>query len=171
MPDSDDRRHLVHILQMAYSGERAAALAYRGHRRSVRSKEEHQRIKKIEVEELHHREQVGVMLRELGEKPSAWREFKMLVIGRVLGFLCPVSGWFLPMYGAGHLESHNVEEYVTAAKHARACGQTQYVDDLLTMAEVEWEHERYFRAKVMSHRLHKFVRLWPSLPAKETIRQ
>jgi len=48
MPDA--RRALVRILQLAYSGERAAGYAYRGHWRSVASPEEAARIQKIEAE-------------------------------------------------------------------------------------------------------------------------
>jgi hypothetical protein len=40
----------------------------------------------------------------------------------------------------------------------------------LTMAEVEWEHERYFRACVMRHRWSRKISIWPEPPPKETIR-
>jgi hypothetical protein len=63
----------------------------------------------------------------------------------VLGLMCHISGWFAPMYGAGRLESRNIVEYETAARHALACGREDLIDCLLTMAEVEWEHEHYFR--------------------------
>jgi hypothetical protein len=48
------------------------------------------------------------------------------------------------MYGAGKLESRNVKEYEVAARHAWACDRREWVDCLLTMAEVEWEHEAFF---------------------------
>ncbi len=35
------------------------------------------------------------------------------------------------------------------------CGRTDLIDCLLTMAEVEWEHERYFRSCVLRHRWSK----------------
>jgi mannosidase alpha-like ER degradation enhancer 2 len=38
------------------------------------------------------------------------------------------------------------------------------------MAEVEWEHEHYFRACVMRHRWAKRFSIWPEPPPKETIR-
>ena len=75
------------------------------------------------------------------------------------------------MYGAGKLESRNIVEYETAARYARDCGRNDLVDCLLTMAEVEWEHERYFRERVQMSRWIKFLKLWPKPPAKETIRQ
>jgi hypothetical protein len=38
------------------------------------------------------------------------------------------------------------------------------------MTEVEWEHEHYFRNKVLSHWLGRRLSIWPEPPAKETIR-
>jgi rubrerythrin len=170
MGRSRDQERLVHLLQLAFSGERAAAYAYRGHWRSVRDPEERRRIHEIEDEEWHHRRLVGEILAGLGAAPQPARELKALVIGRTLGLLCHVSGWFLPMYGAGRLESRNVQEYEVAARYAECCGRHDLIDCLLTMAEVEWEHERYFRAKVMSHRWGRHLRLWTPPPPKETIR-
>ena len=162
--------NLVALLQLAYSGELAAAHAYRGHARSVRDPEERRRIEEIEREEWHHRELVGRMLAELGAGPSRARELRARVIGRVLAVLCHLGGWLAPMYGAGRLESRNVGEYEAAARFARDAGRAQWVDCLLTMAEVEWEHERYFRARVLSHRLGRCLPLWPAPPPKEAIR-
>jgi hypothetical protein len=39
------------------------------------------------------------------------------------------------------------------------------------MAEVEWEHEKYFRSRVLLHSLGRQLSLWPEPPPKETIRQ
>jgi rubrerythrin len=161
---------LVEILQLAYSGERAAAYAYRGHWHSVSSSEERERIHKIEDEEWHHRRLVGEMLSTLGAAPDKWREIRAIVIGRTLQVLCHVSGWLLPMYAAGKLERRNIVEYEHAAQYAEGCAHREFIDCLLTMAEVEWEHEQYFRAKVLSHRLGRLMPIWPAPPAKETIR-
>jgi len=165
------RLRLIHILQLAYSGERAAAYAYRGHWRSASNPEERERIHQIEDEEWHHRGLVGQMLSKLGAAPDPRRELKALVIGRTLQALCHVSGWLLPMYGAGKLERGNIVEYEHAAQYAVGCEKIEFVDCLLTMAEVEWEHEQYFRAKVLSHRLGRLLPIWPPPPPKETIRR
>jgi Ubiquinone biosynthesis protein COQ7 len=162
---------LVAILQLAYSGELAAALAYRGHWNSVSDAEDRQRIRQIEEEEWRHRDLVGAMLRDLGESPSRLREVRAWLIGRTLGILCHISGWLAPMYGAGKLESRNVREYEAAARHALACGRDEWVDCLLTMAEIEWEHEAFFRSRVLSHRVGRRLRIWPALPPKEVIRE
>jgi rubrerythrin len=171
MPEDDDSQNLIALLQLAYSAERAAAYAYRGHWHSVASEDERIRIRQIEVEEWHHRELVGEMLASLGAHPSRQRETRALIIGRVLGVLCHVMGWLAPMYGAGRLESRNVKEYETAARYARGCGREDFIDCLLTMAEVEWEHEKYFRSRVLIHPLGLRLSLWPEPPPKETIRE
>ena len=166
----ENRSRLIALLQLAYSGEKAAGYAYRGHWRSVRLAEERERIAAIEEEEWHHRRLVGEILKELGAAPNTKRETRAAVIGRTLGALCHLSGWFFPMYGAGKLESRNIREYESAARYAIRCGQSQYVDCLLTMAEVEWEHEHYFRLKVLSHRLGRLLPIWPEPPPKPVIR-
>jgi rubrerythrin len=162
---------LIAILQLAYSGELAAAYAYRGHWHSVSDPDERSRIKTIEEEEWHHRDLVGEMLKSLDAGPNRIREIRATVIGRVLGILCHLSGWLAPMYGAGRLESRNIVEYETAANYARDCGRTEFVDCLLTMAEVEWEHEHYFRSRVLLHRFAKRLSIWPEPPPKESIRR
>src|ERR1043166_8959993 len=106
---------LVRQLQGAYSGELAAGYAYRGHWHSVRDAAERERIRAIEAEEWHHRELVGAMLRDLGAAPSRKREAIFWCIGKAIAGLCHVGGWFIPMYGAGKLERHNIVEYEDAA--------------------------------------------------------
>jgi hypothetical protein len=111
------------------------------------------------------------MLEQVGAKPNRAREFRARVIGRSLGALCHVMGWLLPMYGAGKLESQNINEYETAARHASRSGHVEFVECLLGMAEVEWEHESYFRECVRNHKLGAWVPLWPQPALKESIRE
>jgi rubrerythrin len=167
---ADELQNLIALLQLAYSGELAAAHAYRGHWHSVSRPEERAAIEKIELEEWHHRRLVGGILAQLGSGPSRSRELRASIIGRVLGVLCHFSGWLAPMWGAGRLESRNIREYETAARHAVNCGHTEILDCLLTMAEVEWDHEAYFRGRVLSHRWARRIPIWPSPPPKESIR-
>lgn len=171
MSASESRAKLIEILRFAYSGELAAGLAYAGHWRSASDAAQRERIHAIEDEEWHHRKLVGEMLAELGAVPDPKREKRATMIGRTLGFLCHVATWFPPMYGAGKLESRNIREYEVAARFARESGNEQYVDWILTMAEVEWEHEAYFRARVESHWLSRIVKVWPAPPPKEEIRK
>ena len=110
-------------------------------------------IQKIEQEEWVHRKRVGEMLASLGAAPRKLREAKLWVIGRIIGLACHFTGWFLPMYFAGRLESGNVIEYEVAAAHAAALGLTEFEADLLVMARVEKEHELYFLKVITGHRL------------------
>lgn len=167
---NDNCEALIAILQLAYSGELAAAYAYRGHWRSLLNAEERERIQTIENDEWHHRHLIGEMLQALGAAPNRYREIRASILGRGLALSCHFGGWLAPMFGAGRLESGNIIEYETAARHARDCGHPELVDCLLTMAEVEWDHEQYFRSQVLRHRWAHRLPIWPAPLPKETIR-
>ncbi|MBK8304689.1 MAG: ferritin-like domain-containing protein [Pyrinomonadaceae bacterium] len=147
------RESLIRILQNAHAGEVAAAYAYRGHWRSLNDSPEKERIKEIEAEEWDHRRRVGEWLEKLGAKPRPLREKIFWTIGNVLGPSCHISGWFMPMYFAGRLESQNSVEYEDAAVFAKELGMEECVEDLRDMARVELEHEEFFRETVTGHRL------------------
>lgn len=155
---SDARQSLVRILQNAHAGECAAGLAYRGHWRSLNDSQEKDRIREIEAEEWDHRARVGQWLTKLDAKPRPSRETVFRVIGRSLGLTCYVSGWFMPMYFAGELESRNSIEYEDAAVFARELRMDDCVADLLDMASVEVEHEEFFHAVVAGHWLLPMMR-------------
>jgi rubrerythrin len=159
---------LVTILQKAHAGELAAELAYRGHARSLADPAEAAEVLEIGRQEMEHRECVGRMLAALEANPCRLREALFYGIGAVLGSLCRVSGWIAPMYGAGLLESGNVREYEQAAGLAILAGRAELFPELLRMAEVEWDHERYFREKVLSRRI-PFLPLWSPPPPRESI--
>lgn len=151
MKNDQHRQELIHILQMAYSGEKAAALAYAGHWRSAHNLEERCSIAQIERDEWEHRQIVGQMLKELGASPQLWRELVMSTIGGTVLIACFLSGWFFPMYFAGLLENQNVDEYSRAATHAKSSGEEKYVEQLKVLSAVEQLHEEYFRNKVLAH--------------------
>lgn len=160
-PMDDESHHLkalTQILQNAYSGELAAAYAYRGHWKSVKKPEEREMIHQIEQEEWSHRAVVGSMLAGLGSKPRRFKEWKMWLIGRTLGALCHVSGWFFPMFFAGQLEVKNVSEYDTAAGHAKGAGREDLVPALSHMAITEKEHEIFFFGVIREHRLFPLMK-------------
>jgi len=163
-------RKLVAQLQLAHAGELAAAYAYRGHWKSCRDSGEREQIRKIEEDEWHHRGLVRNLLTQLKARPKILREVRFFVIGRTLGVACHFLGWFIPMYAAGRLESHNVREYEDAADYAAACGHPEMLDCLLTMAEVEWDHEKFFRETILDHPWLRFIRLWEAIPPREAIR-
>jgi rubrerythrin len=171
MTTENSRQKLIALLQLAYSGELAAAYAYRGHWHSVRRRDEREAIRTVEAEEWRHRNMIGEMLKTLGASPNEYRELRATIIGRSLSVLCHVMGWLVPMYGAGKLESRNVSEYETAARYAFDCGRLDLVEGLLEMAEVEWDHEQYFRSCVLKHALGQRLPLWPFPPPKDMIRR
>ncbi len=150
---NNSRAKLIRILQNAHAGEIAAAYAYRGHWKSLKDSPEKTRIREIEAEEWDHRRRVGEWLIELGASPKPLREKIFWTIGNVLGPSCFISGWFMPMYFAGRLESQNSVEYEDAAKLASELGMDECVTDLLDMARVEMEHEEFFQEVVTGHRL------------------
>jgi demethoxyubiquinone hydroxylase (CLK1/Coq7/Cat5 family) len=152
------KQNLIRILQHAYSGEVAAAYAYRGHWKSLKESNEKTRIKQIEAEEWDHRKRVGEWLAALGAGPDPRRDKVFWTIGKVLGRSCFVSGWFMPMYFAGRLESQNSIEYEDAAAFARELNMDDLVADLLDMARVEVEHEEFFSSVVAGHRLLPIMR-------------
>ena len=147
------RQNLIRILQNAHAGELAAAYAYRGHWKSLKESAEKTEIKKIEAEEWAHRENVARWLVKLDAKPRRIREAIFWTIGRSLGVLCYVSGWFLPMYFAGRLESQNILEYEEAAHFADEIELKECVKEMLEMSKVEAEHELFFSQTVANHRL------------------
>jgi demethoxyubiquinone hydroxylase (CLK1/Coq7/Cat5 family) len=153
MSQPGHRQQLIAILQAAYSGELAAAYAYRGHWKSVSDPLEREGIRRIENDEWVHRERVGQMLQSLGADPSKVREVRMWITGRTIGALCHMIGWFLPMYFAGRLEGRNVEEYHAAALHAGALRLKEFEAELLVMQSVEREHELFFLNAVNGHRM------------------
>ncbi len=149
----DARKNLIKILQNAHAGELAAAFAYCGHWKSLRESDEKKQIKIIETEEWIHRENVRKWLTELGAEPRKLREAVFWTIGRTLGVLCFVSGWFFPMYFAGRLESQNILEYEEAAEYAKELGLETCAEDMMEMSRVEAQHEDFFRKVVSNHRL------------------
>lgn len=165
------RVELIELLQAAHAGELAAAHAYEGHAKSVRDPTERAEIERIRDEELDHRQRVAGHLATLGAGPDPRRERRMNRVGKTIGFLCHIGGWYLPMYGAGRLEAGNIQEYAHAAELAAACGQGAMIPDLRHMSDVEAEHERFFRTKVESHWLRHVVRIWPRPPLSEVVPQ
>jgi hypothetical protein len=158
---AEHRRLLIHVLHMAYSGEKAAAYAYNAHWKSLRRKaEQSAAIKVIEEQELDHRAIVGQMLSTLHARPQAWRELMMAIIGRCAGFACYIGGWFFPMYFAGRLESANVNEYAVAAYHAEQLGLLDFVSELNRLSLVEKEHELFFLRMVQGHWMLPLVRVF-----------
>ena len=159
------------LLQLAYSGELGAIRAYLGHRASLSDRAERASLSTITRDEIRHRTCIAAMLATLGSVPDPRRERKMDWVGRSIALFCSVGGWFMPMYGAGRLERNNVGEYEHAARLAILARCEDMAERLLEMAEVEWDHEKFFRDRASSHVLWRVFPSWPQLPARGEIRR
>ncbi|HEY9792627.1 MAG TPA: demethoxyubiquinone hydroxylase family protein [Candidatus Obscuribacterales bacterium] len=157
MNDINHRAGLIHVLQMAYSGEKAAGLAYNAHWKSLKSPQLQQSIRRIEQEEWDHRQIVGAMLKEINAHPQRWREWMMTAIGTTVGFSCYLIGRFLPMYFAGRLEHGNVKEYDLAADHAEGMGLDEFAAELRRLSLVELQHEQFFLSAISGHALVPYM--------------
>lgn len=136
----DAKTKLIELLQKAYSGERAAALAYNGHWKSLKDETEIRIIRKIEQDEWIHRAQIKEMLLEFNAKPLFFREIVFYLIGRIIGFICHFCGEFLAAFFAGILESKNVQEYEKALEYAKEIGLEKFYEDFIEMEKTEAEH-------------------------------
>lgn len=119
------------------------------------------------------------MLAELEAGPRFTRELLMTLVGIVIFCLCRLGGWFnvfnfgwyMSMYGAGKLEQGNIIEYEVAARSAIASDNKKFVEDLIHMAEIEWDHELYFRSKTITSRWTRWIQVWTPPPPREKTRQ
>lgn len=143
---------LVRLLQLAYSAERAAALAYQGHARSLRGVALQRAVKQIEIDEWEHRLCVRRLLTRYQIPVSAWLELKFYVIGKIISLVCFFIGWFMPHYFAGRLESGNTCEYIVMLQRFQALGITEHDELLYAMAIKEKEHEVFFLEQIHAAR-------------------
>jgi demethoxyubiquinone hydroxylase (CLK1/Coq7/Cat5 family) len=166
----------VRILQDAHAGELAAALAYRGHWKSIRRDPAvRAEIKRIEGTEWHHRALVAEILHSIGCEHRRARELLMWSIGRFFGMLCYVSLRFWPMYAAGRLEAMNVAQYERARELAAELGFDEHLPALAAMRDEEVRHETFFGEQCRDHwllPLAAFVGRWrPPEPAVAATRE
>jgi len=165
------REEFVFLLQLAYSGELGAARAYAGHAAVLTDAAQKRGVRKILFDEIRHRRFLRRALAELGSAPVERRERKLNLVGRSIAAFCYVGGWFFPMYGAGKLEAQNIREYEHAARLAHVAGLGKYVEELLVLAEVEWDHEKFFRDHAASHIFWRVTPHWPVPPPRAVIRE
>lgn len=144
---------LIDLLQKAYSAEKAAAYAYKGHAASVRRKAEKIAIKQIEDDEWNHRHEVLQIMNHYGIPVNKRYEKKYAVIGKTISASCFVIGWFMPFFFAGKLESGNVCEYFRMKQYFNSMGIHQWDAILYEMGIKEKEHEIYFLTKIKESRV------------------
>lgn len=143
---------LACLLQKAYSGEKAAALAYIGHAGSLRCPEAKAAVKQIEEDEWHHRQNVLALMLQYEVPISRWQEFRCYWIGKIIAASCYVIGRFMPFFFAGKLESGNVCEYFVMMRHFQSLGIHDHDQMLYDMGIKEKEHEEYFLSQIKESR-------------------
>lgn len=139
---------LVELLQRAYSAEKAAAFAYIGHARSLKTEAEKKAVNQIEQDEWEHRAHVLALMKRYGVPVSKWYEIKFHVLGRIISASCHVIGWFMPYFFAGRLESGNVCEYFVMMQYFHSLGIKDHDKILYDMGIKEKEHEVYFLKQI-----------------------
>ena len=144
---------LSKLLQQAYSAEKAAAFAYIGHAKNVKTIEEKAAIKQIEFDEWGHRAAVLLIMNEYNIPISRYYEVKFHLIGKIISALCYVIGRFMPFFFAGKLESGNVCEYFRMKQYFNSLGITKHNYSLYHMGIKEKEHEIYFLERVKDDKL------------------
>ncbi len=147
---------LIKSLKQAYSAEKAAAFAYKGHAASVKDAEQKLAIKQIEIDEWNHRKEVLQIMKQYDIPVSKWYEIKFAIIGKTISASCFVIGWFMPFYFAGSLESGNVCEYFKMKQYFNSLGITEHDEILYEMGIKEKEHEVYFLGKIQNNKLLPF---------------
>jgi hypothetical protein len=130
----------------------AAALAYRGHWKSLHDPVERGAILQIELDEWSHRERIGEILSEMAAARSVVREARAWLVGRTVGMACHITGWYMPMRVAAMVEARNITEYEIAASFAEQLQLANYSAELRKMGDREKEHEEFFRSAIAARR-------------------
>jgi len=144
---------LVRLIQFAYSAEKAASFAYIGHAKSVKDPEAKKAIRRIELDEWEHRDEVFKLMQQYDIPVSKWLEFKFHVIGKLIAASCFVIGRFMPFYFAGSLESGNVCEYFRMKQYFNGLGIREHDEILYEMGMKEKDHEIYFLEQIKDDKL------------------
>lgn len=166
------QKELVELLKLAYSAERAAAIAYQGHAGSVKNLVQKKAIRRIEQDEWEHREIVLGIMHKYNVPVSKWLEFKYKWIGRFISLSCYLLGFFIPTYFAGRIEADNANEYFRMQELFSALQIEEHKAILIEMGEKEVEHELYLGELVASHWLlpiFKKVFKWSPVRSAEEI--
>ena len=141
--------NLKRLVLKAHAAERAAALAYRGHRCCFRRPEDRRLVHQLAMDEWRHRAWLRrTLMPALGIRPNPFLEAIFLVVGMLITLACLVIGPFLATYFAGRLERDNGEEYdqvaqeVQRLRHIGSTEQWRLQMALQHMAVAERRHER-----------------------------
>ncbi|MEP7164688.1 MAG: hypothetical protein ABI741_08340 [Ferruginibacter sp.] len=151
-----EHKALADLLQRAYSAEKAAAFAYRGHAASVKDNLEKKAIRRIETDEWGHRSEVRKIMIIHDIPVSKYYEIRFHIVGKIISYSCHIIGWFMPFYFAGRLESGNVCEYFRMMHYFHELNISSHDQVLFEMGIKEKEHEIYFLGKIKNKKMLPF---------------
>jgi demethoxyubiquinone hydroxylase (CLK1/Coq7/Cat5 family) len=163
------KRKLTRLMQKAHAGERAAALAYRGHVRALTDASEIAAVRKIEDDEWRHRAELLAILAGFGASPIRTRELLFQAIGVTVALGCRFCGRFVATFFAGVLENSNVCEYREASKLALQIGDPKLASVFRQFELTEADHESVLLEMIARHPMRPlFAALfgWGNQPAK-----
>lgn len=138
---------LIWLLKLSHGIEIGAINAYLGHVESLKNESVQKEILMIASEEVRHKRQVAEFLEILNSAPSPLINRIFSIVGHCMGFLCHYTGYYIPMLGAGLIETMGVVNYEIVAKEAFKQNQNRIGTILLEMAATELEHKNYFKRK------------------------
>jgi len=116
----------------------------------VRSPSHRKAIKKIELDELLHREALLSILSDRRVYPWFFLEWLFWGIGRTVGFGCSVWGEWVSAFGASIFEVNGIAEYTRLAALARRVNDEQLALHMEELADHEREHQEYFSTLAQS---------------------
>ena len=147
------------LVQKAHAAERAAAIAYRGHRCCFRDHGQRRMVQQLAVDEWRHRAWLRRrIMPACGMEPNKLYEMFFILVGGLIALLCLFIGPFFASYFAGRLERDNGSEYDQMAKGlGKVIGvypatKERFIPILQFMARVERKHERDLLQVVRHHR-------------------
>lgn len=169
---SDDERRLRALVRKAHAAERAAAIAYRGHRACFRDAHTRALIHGVAMDEWRHRAWLRRRcMPALDCQPAMYWEIWFAGVGAVIALACLLIGPFVATYFAGRLERDNGAEYADLAAGLRrllpATAAQPLVATVAHMEGVERRHERQLLALIRQHRwlpAMAAVYAWPGHP-------
>ena len=137
---------LIRQIKYAHAAELGAYLAYEGHSKAMNlNPGQKAYFHKIKMDELEHRKILEDLLKRFKTKPSKTLNLAFSIIGRVLGVLSRITGYYLPMKVAGFMEKLGTDGYVGMAKIALEKLDVGLYNVFMDMAEVESTHEEWFK--------------------------
>ena len=167
--ENNNQEKLIALLQLAYSGELAAAHAYRGHWRSVRNADEKMAIRNIEDDEWRHRKLVGEMLKGLGSDQASGASFAPLSLAeRWACFVILPAGW---RRCTGPESSRAAISESTKRLLVMRVTAVELILSIACWKWLKWNGSTNSISVPGQRTLHwEPTSLWPQPPAKETIR-